>query len=167
MQFIKKKRQDTYKNDNLIISILGLFLRIGIAVFAVIMIYKAITYCYDFGYRIFNEPAVDVGNGRVVTISIEEDMSPVDLGKMMEEKGLTKDWKLMALQYFCSEYKEYVQPGVYTVNTNMTAEEMFAYIATFYRSEDEVKLLDNEEEETIGFEVEELSEEEYDEEFEE
>lgn len=157
-----KKKQDTYKNDNLIISIIGIFVRVGIAVVAAMFIYKAVLYCYDFGYRIFNEPAMNNGTGRLVTVSVEEDMSPKDLGMLMEEKGLSRDWKLFALQYLCSEYKDEVQPGVYQLNTNMTAEEMFAYMATFYQEEEEVETLKTEESEDTSpvFEVEELTEEE-------
>jgi len=132
--------------------------RIAIVFFAVTWIYRAVTFSYNFGYRIFCEPAINEGTGRVVSVSIEEDMSAIDLGKMMEEKGLSRDWKLFALQYYVSEYKDQVQPGVYNLNTNMTAEEMFAYIATFYKEEESVETIL--EEEPSEFEVEELSEEE-------
>ena len=127
------KKLDNYRKDSLVGAILGFVFRIALAVAAIIVIYKGITYCYDFGFRIFNEPAMTEGIGRVVTVSIEEDMSPIAMGKMMEEKGLSRDWKLFAVQYYCSEYKEEIQPGVYELNTNMTAEEMFGYIASFYR----------------------------------
>jgi len=44
----------------------------------------------------------------------------------MEEKGLTRDATLFALQYLLSEYKEDIKPGTYEVSTAMTAEEIMA-----------------------------------------
>jgi len=45
---------------------------------------------------------------------------------MIEEKGLTRDATLFALQYLLSEYKEDIKPGTYEVSTAMTAEEIMA-----------------------------------------
>lgn len=156
----KPKKPDQLKNENIVLSILGVLFRIAVVFFAVSAIYKAVTFSYDFGYRIFCEPAMNEGTGRVVSVSIEEDMSPIEMGKMMEEKGLSRDWRLFALQYFVSEYKEQVQSGVYSLNTNMTAEEMFAYMASFYREEEKVETTGGDNMTPSEFEVEELSEEE-------
>lgn len=154
----KTKKQDNYKKENIYVSIAGFFVRMAGILFAVILITRAATYCYDFGYRIFNEPPMNSGTGRVVTISVEEDMSPKELGKQMEAKGLTRDWKLLMLQYYCSEFRDLIQPGVYQLNTNMTAEEMFEYIASFYVEPSEEE--EESQESSSGFEVEELSQEE-------
>ena len=152
------KKQDNYKKENIYISIAGFFVRMAAILLVVILITRAASYCYDFGYRIFNEPPMNSGTGRVVTISVEEDMSAKELGKQMEAKGLTRDWKLLMLQYYCSEFRDLIQPGVYQLNTNMTAEEMFEYIASFYvePSEEEEEVPESSSE----FEVEELPQEE-------
>ena len=51
-------------------------------------------------------------------------MSPSDLGKILESRGLVRDARLFTLQYYLSEYKDEVGPGVFDLSTSMTAEEM-------------------------------------------
>jgi len=50
----------------------------------------------------------------------------MEVGQMMQDKGLCRDAKLFALQYLLSEYKEEIKPGTYEVSTAMTAEEIMA-----------------------------------------
>ena len=86
--------------------------------------------CYDYGYRIFTEPAMSTeANGRTVTVTVGSDMSPFDIGKLFESRGLIRDAKLFVLQYFLSEYREDVKTGVFELNTSMTVEDMMAVMA--------------------------------------
>lgn len=117
------------KSENLIISVLGSILKMAAVIFLVYTIYRGVRISYDYGYRILNEPAMSVGKGRNVTISFEEGMSPLEVGEMMQEKGLSRDGRLFALQYLFSEYREDIKPGVYNVSTAMTAEEIMAVMA--------------------------------------
>ena len=114
------------KSGNLVFAVFGAILRVVLAVAVAFLIYRGAKVCYDYGYRIFTEPAMSAGEGRAVTVTLEPDMSPLEIGKLMESKGLTRDSKLFALQYLCSEYKEDVKPGTYEVRTSMTAEEIMA-----------------------------------------
>ena len=118
------------KTGNVVIAVLGAIFRVVIAVLAVFLIYKGALTCYDYGYRIFTEPAVSSGEGRVVTVAVTADMSASDLGKLLESKGLVRDAKLFTLQYYLSEYVKDVKPGIFELSTAMTAEEMMAVMAT-------------------------------------
>lgn len=109
---------------NMIGVVLGAIFRAVVAVLAVYVIYRGAVICYDYGYRIFTEPAVSAGEGRTVTVAITEDMSPADIGRMFESKGLVRDGRLFMLQYYMSEYRENVGPGIFELSTSMTAEEM-------------------------------------------
>lgn len=109
---------------NMIGVVLGAIFRAVVAVLAVYVIYRGAVICYDYGYRIFTEPAVSAGEGRTVTVAITEDMSPADIGRMFESKGLVRDGRLFMLQYYLSEYRENVGPGIFELSTSMTAEEM-------------------------------------------
>ena len=51
-------------------------------------------------------------------------MSGSDIGSMLEDKGLIRDGKLFAVQLKLSAYSKKIKPGVYTLNTSMTAKEM-------------------------------------------
>lgn len=112
------------KPVNIIISVVGAICRVAIIVFAVYAIYQGALKCYDYGYRIFTEPAISSGEGRTVTVAITEDMSASDIGHLLENKGLIRDAKLFVLQYYLSEYLKDVKPGIFELSTSMTAEEM-------------------------------------------
>ena len=110
---------------NIIDTALQILLIVGI----VYIIIKGAHVAYDYGYRVFTEKPMAASIGRDVEITIPVDFKAMELGKLFETKGLTRDSKLLALQYYCSEYREDIKGGTYTVNTTMTAEEMFESIA--------------------------------------
>ena len=125
------------KAVNIMFAVMGAILRVVVVVVVIFMIFRGTEICYDYGYRIFTEPAISVGDGRVVTVSITEDMSPCKIGELLESRGLVRDSKLFALQYYLSEYLKDVRPGTFELNTNMTAEEMMAVMAQGAGDEEE------------------------------
>lgn len=112
------------KPANVIISVVGAIFRVAVVIFAVYAIYQGALLCYDYGYRIFTEPAISSGEGRSVTVAIAEDMSASDIGHLLENKGLIRDANLFVLQYYLSEFREDVKPGIFEFSTSMTVEEM-------------------------------------------
>ena len=48
----------------------------------------------------------------------------MDIAKLLEEKGLVRDHNLAFLQILASPYREGMEPGVYTVTTAMTTDEI-------------------------------------------
>ncbi len=101
----------------------GIF-KIAIALAVVILIYNLGLKAYDFGYRIFAEEPVELGTGRMVSVSIVEGKSVSEIGEILEEKGLIRDAKLFYFQEMFSEYKGELKPGVYELSTGMTPYEM-------------------------------------------
>ena len=92
---------------------------------AVIMfVWRAAYLAYDYGYRIFEEAPMSTGNGRVVTVTVPENMSAKEMGTMLEQKGLIRDANLFILQYHLSEYKVDLLPGTFELSTTMTVDEM-------------------------------------------
>ena len=85
---------------------------------------------YDFGYRVFTEPAMAEEPGKDVLVQVREDMSARELGKTLEEKGLVRDGNLFFLQLKLSAYSKKILPGVYTLNTSMTAKDMMVVMST-------------------------------------
>lgn len=127
------------KSGNLILAVLGAIFRVVIAVLAVYLIYRGARLCYDYGYRIFTEPAVSAGEGRTVTVAVTEDMSPADIGRLFEKKGLVRDARLFTMQYYLSEHREEVGPGVFDLSTAMTAEEMMAAMVSLEEPAEEAQ----------------------------
>ena len=114
------------KTGSVIGAVLGAIFRVAAAIAAVYIIYQGALLCYDYGYRVFTEPAVSAGEGRTVTVAVTEDMSPADIGRLMENKGLVRDGRLFTIQYYLSEYRKDVGPGIFELSTSMTAEEIMA-----------------------------------------
>ena len=61
------------------------FVSISFSVLVILLVLigfvKVGTYCYDFGYRIFTEEAIDEEPGRDVVVQITDDMSGMDIAK--------------------------------------------------------------------------------------
>lgn len=133
------------KAANLADAVLGAILKVAFAVAVVYLIYTGASTCYDYGYRIFTEPAISSGEGRKITVTLTSDMSATEIGTTLQEKGLVRDGKLFALQYLLSEYKKDWKPGTYELSTAMTAEEMMAVMAgqTESETEETVETIDN------------------------
>ncbi len=86
---------------------------------------------YDFGYRIFAEPAMSSKqNAEVVYVQITEDMSLKDIADSMEELGLARSNTLFYIQLQLSDYRKSIEPGIYTVNTAMTPSEIITCLGT-------------------------------------
>ncbi len=117
-------------SGNLVGAVMGAVLKAAAAVVVIFLIYRGASVCYDYGYRIFTEPAVSSGEGRSVTVTITEDMSPADIGELFQTKGLVEDATLFTLQYYFSEFRRDVKPGEYELSTSMTAEEMMEVMAS-------------------------------------
>ena len=104
---------------------------IKVVVFAAIIMFVLNTSvkAYDYGYRVFAEEPVSVGEGRTISVIVEKADSVKDIGQMLQEKGLIRDAGLFTMQEFLSEQHGKIQPGVYDLNTSMTSQEMLAVMA--------------------------------------
>lgn len=111
-------------------GIAELIIKIAAFVFIVTFIFKTATTAYDYGYRVFAEEPVTVGEGRTISIYVEENASAKEIGEMLQEKGLIRDAKLFVVQELLSESHDKIQPGIYDLNTSMTSQEMLTLMAT-------------------------------------
>lgn len=109
---------------SLIAAVTGTVLKVAVAVLVILVIYRGAIAAYDYGYRIFEEPAMSSGDGRSVTVTITEDMSPQEMGQLFLSKGLIRDEKLFVLQYYFSEFQKELKTGDFELSTAMTVEEM-------------------------------------------
>lgn len=116
------------KVGEIIGSILELVLKIGVLIFLITLIYKYALVSYDYGYRVFTEAPVSVGEGRIISVEIKEDQSVMEIGEMLQQKGLIRDAKIFVLQERLSAHHGDEVPGIYDLSTAMTGEEMIAVI---------------------------------------
>lgn len=106
-----------------------LIIKIVVLVFAATYIMRAATAAYDYGFRIFTEEPVSLGEGRTISVSVQEPVSAREVGEMLEERGLIRDANLFVIQELLSENHGKMQPGIYDLSTAMTAEEMMDVMA--------------------------------------
>ena len=87
-------------------------------------------YCYDFGYRVFTETAMEETPGTDIVVQVTSDMSEYEIAKALEKDGLIRDAKLFYAQLKLSAYSGKLLPGTYTLNTSMTGKDMLVVMAT-------------------------------------
>lgn len=120
-------------------SIFELIIKLAVLIFLITLIYRGAQTAYDYGYRVFTEDPVSVGEGRIISVEIKEDQSASEIGEMLQQKGLIRDSKIFVLQELLSEYRGEEVPGIYDLSTSMTAEEMLAVISSSVEvSEEEI-----------------------------
>lgn len=123
--------------NKVVFKFVSISFSILVALLVVVGLVKLGTFCYDFGYRVFTEAPVSKEPGRDVVVQITADMSESDIGKALEDKGLIRDGKLFLAQLKLSAYSGDLLPGIYTLNTSMTAKEMMVIMANAPEEETE------------------------------
>lgn len=108
----------------MVTAIGGVVLKLALSIAVVVLIYKGATMAYDYGYRIFQEPPVAEAPGYDIEVQITMGKSAKEIGELLEQKGLIRDANLFYIQNLLSHYKGELNPGVYTLNTSMTMQEM-------------------------------------------
>lgn len=108
----------------MILAVLGMICRVAVAVLVIVVVYKGAVTAYDYGYRVFQEPPVAEKPGTDISVEITVGKSVLQIGEILEDKGLIRDAKLFYVQNLLSHYKDKLRAGTYTLNTSMTMEEM-------------------------------------------
>lgn len=109
-------------------SIADTIFKIAFIALAVTYIYKGAILAYDYGFRVFTEPAITTGDGRIISVEIKESDDAKSIGEMLESKGLIRDAKIFFLQERLSENHGKEVPGIYDLSTSMTGQEMLEVI---------------------------------------
>lgn len=113
----------------IVLSVVSSILSFSIMVLVVIAVLKTGKAAYDFGYRIFTEPAMEEAPGQDVTVKVEAGVSAMELGSLLEEKKLVQSGVLFMLQLTVLDYDDKLKAGTYTLNTSQTAKEMMQVMA--------------------------------------
>ena len=97
----------------------------------VILLVRGAAKAYDFGYAVFmDESMTSKEDARDVTITIAEGDSVLDIGNMLERRGLIQDAYVFLAQSYCYEAGRKLVPGSYDLTTDMNAKEIMNAIVT-------------------------------------
>lgn len=124
-----KEKKDSLGYRVALVGVKGL-LKVLLLICLIVILIFLCRKAYGLGYEVFNQSAVDSGDGRRVTVTITDDMSVYDIGKMLRAEGLLEEspaafW----VQEFISDYHNQILPGTYSLNTAMTPDELIAALA--------------------------------------
>ena len=101
--------------------------------FCLLVLLLAFT-AYDFGYRVFNKKGMEPEPGRQVEIVVEQGDSTMEVGALLEEKGLIESkWVFLAQKLF---YGTGIYPNTYELNTSMSAQEILKLLNVMPMAED-------------------------------
>ncbi len=118
------------KIREVVFAVLGTITKVVVTVLVVYYVYQGALLAYDYGYRIFAEPAMTTEDaGWDVKVTVAMGSSVKEVGELLQGKGLIRDANLFYLQNLLSEYKDEIKPGTYILNTSMTAKEMMEIMA--------------------------------------
>lgn len=124
--------------QSFLLAIVSTAIKVVVVLWLVNFLYNKSMEAYDFGYRVFTEPAVSPAPGREVSVAITDGKTEREIASILEQKGLVKDELLCFVQILVSEHRETIEPGVYTLNTSMTVEDMmYAMSPSAWESEEE------------------------------
>lgn len=113
------------KTRDLVFAVLGTITKILVIIFVVYYVYQGAIVAYNYGFRIFAEPAMTtVEDGWEVKVTVEMGSSTKEIGEMLQSKGLIRDANLFFFQSLLSEYKDSIKPGTYYLHTSMKPKEM-------------------------------------------
>ena len=107
-------------------AVFNMIFRLVLSIIIILVVYRLAMYSYHLGYMVFADVAKEAEPGRDITIAVDTEDSTMDVAKTLENRGLIGDARVFFLQEMLSEYRGKIQPGVYTLNTSMTAEKMLA-----------------------------------------
>ena len=109
----------------------AMLFKIVLSAAIIILVFKLAVAAYDFGFNLFADIPIDEeGSGRTVNVIISENLDSMDIGQMLEEKGLIRDAKMFYIQEKLSDYKGMITAGTYELNTAMSVEEMLEMICS-------------------------------------
>lgn len=113
----------------IVMAVFGMIFKVAVTIIVVVFVYRAALTAYDYGYRIFQETPVSAAPGSDVRVEITVGKSALQIGEILEQRGLIRDAKLFYIQNLLSKYKDKLQAGSYVLNTSMTMEEMMAVMS--------------------------------------
>lgn len=113
------------KIRDVVFAVLGTITKVVVTVLIVFYVYQGALLAYNYGFRIFAEPAMTTKEeGWEVKVTVEMGSSAKEIGELLQGKGLIRDANLFYLQNLLSEYKDEMKPGTYILHTSMKPKEM-------------------------------------------
>lgn len=106
--------------------IIGLAWRVLLAAVIVFLLLQGVTRAYSYGHGLLYEHAMEAEPGTDISFVISTGDTRREIAENLEEAGLIDNRQAFLLQ--SRLYKADFEPGEYSLNTSMTAEEIIKYL---------------------------------------
>ena len=117
-------------NRQSILDILMTILKYVVLILCIMVVISYARRFYVIGYSIFAQrPLTEEGMGKEAEIEVTENMSVRQIANQLKKDGLIEDADLFRLQEQFSNYHGKVEPGTYTLSSEMTPDEMLAVMS--------------------------------------
>ena len=103
---------------------------LNIVVYAVIifLIYKTVSFAFNFSYEIFGNTAMSQHDDTPVAIDIKDGYTSKDIAALLGDKGVIKYETAFTIRMALEGAEDSVVPGTYEVNETMTMEDIIMLI---------------------------------------
>lgn len=132
-----QKKSGLMESNRISMKIISISLKVIVVAVLVMVLYKGTTTAYSYGYAIFNDVPMEEKPGTEVSITIDKDTSPREIGNILESQGLVENGFVFYIQTKLVEKGKEIKPGRYDLNTSMTAEKMIQVMAAGEQEETE------------------------------
>ena len=115
--------------SKIIYGIISAIIKITVYILIVVCVYRGAMYAYNFGFSVFSARPMDKEPGRDVTVTVMDSTSAYEIGEELKDYGLVQDARVFWAREYLSEYHDKLKPGIYTLNTSMTVDDMMKKMA--------------------------------------
>lgn len=113
-------------------------IKVLICIFIMLVILLLGKTAYSFGYDVFNQKAMDTEiNAWDVSITITNDMSVYEIGKLLKKKKLIEKPLIFVVQEKLSDYKGKIKSGTYELNSAQTIDDILEVLSKADEEEEE------------------------------
>lgn len=109
---------------------LGIIVNIVIYILAILVIYKGMTFAYDFSYQVFGNPVMSEYDSEDIVVEVLEGTSTKGVATLLYKRGLIKNENAFTLRVDISPYKDKILPGTYTLRKTMNVDQMLEIMTT-------------------------------------
>ena len=75
-------------------AFLGTIVKVVVVAVVIMFVYRFSVSAYDFGFRLFSDEPMTMGEGLTISVTVEDGESVKDVAAKLEENGLIRDAKL-------------------------------------------------------------------------
>lgn len=119
------------------VAVFHMIMKFIVVIIVILLVYKCSVGAYNVGYKVFADDPIAQEPGRDIMVTVTEGMSTKEIGKTLEAKGLVEDANIFHLQNILSSMKDELLPGMYTLNTSMSANEMMEIMSQELEEEED------------------------------